>query len=431
MQVIEEKKLSEKIYYKKLHNNMEVFLMKKEGISKKYANFQTKFGSNDLIYINPHTNEKVKVNEGIAHFLEHKMFEMPDGSDAFAEFSNYGANANAMTSFDTTSYIFSCTDDESFEKCIKHLINYVQTPHFTDENVEKEKGIIAQEIRMYDDNPGWQLFFNLLRAMYKTHPNSIDIAGDVDSIYKITKEELYNCYSTFYSPSNMQLFAVGDIDIEKTFEIIENTVKDKNMFDGQVQIFGKEETDSLREKRHEEEMEVSIPSIMIGFKERENLLKNIKSILEREIAVEIINDIIFGKSSDLYNELFTSGLIYTPFSKEYVISKTYGYNMISVSTNNIEEVEEKMMKEIDKFKKNKISSEDFTRIKNKKIGQYIKKYDDIEEIADDFLSYNALGENLFEYYDILNNMTVDFVNGIMIQVFDEEMYSVSIIRPKK
>lgn len=430
MQVIESKKLGEKIYYKKLHNNMEVFLMKKEGINKKYANFQSNFGSNDLIYINPHTKEKVELNAGIAHFLEHKMFEMPDGTDANDEFAKYGSLANAMTSFDDTCYIFSTTDNEAFTNNLAHLINYVQTPYFTDENVEKEKGIIAQEIRMYDDNPGWVVFFNLLRAMYKTHPNSIDIAGDVESIYKITKEELYDCYGTFYSPSNMALFAIGDFDIDKTFEIIENTVKDKNMFDGELEVFGKEETDSLREKRSEIEMEVSIPIIMIGFKERENTLKNLSSSYKREIAVDIINEVIFGESSDLSDRLFEKGYIFSPISVQYVISKSYGYGIIGLSTNNIDEVEKLIYDEIEKFKKSGIKEEDFVRIKHKLTGEYIKSFDNIESVADEYLERMRHGQNLFDYYDIMDKMTVDDVNKILADLFDMDMSAVSIVRPK-
>ena len=187
MEKIVNELLKEELYYEKLENGLDVYFMPKRGFTKKYAVLATNYGSNDLEFIPIGETEAIRVNEGIAHFLEHKMFEQPDESDAFEKFSKWGANANAFTNFTTTAYLFTTT--ENFYDCLEHLLDYVQTPHFTDENVEKEKGIIAQEIKMYDDDPGWNVSFNAIKAMYVNHPVRVDIAGTVDSVYKITKKE--------------------------------------------------------------------------------------------------------------------------------------------------------------------------------------------------------------------------------------------------
>lgn len=430
MQILENKKLEEKIYYTKLHSNMKVFVLKKPQISKKYAIFGTNYGSNDLEYINPHTGKKISLNHGIAHFLEHKMFEMPDGSDAFGEFSRLGADANAFTSFNFTGYLFSTTNEENFPKALKHLITYVQTPHFTDENVEKEKGIIAQEIKMYDDNPSWQLFFNCLRGMYKTHPNSIDIAGDVESIYKITKEQLYDCYQTFYSPSNMALFVAGDVDENEVLKIVNETVQDKNMFDGEIDRIYKDETDKIAKKTTIKEMEVSIPSLMIGFKEKSATLKALKNTLRREISMELVNQIIFEEGSDLNKNLYEGGLIFSPISSDYTIAKDYGYDMISVSTKEIKKIEDLIYQEISKFKENGINKEDFERVKKKKIGTHIKFFDDIESVADQYIQMHFKSQDLFDYYDTLNSITIEELNDLIVDIFDMDMSATSIIKPK-
>ena len=200
--------INEEVISAKLDSGLDVLLIPKKGYIKKYAIFSTKYGSNDNKFIPINENDVIQVPEGIAHFLEHKLFEEPEGN-IFDEFSKLGTNVNAFTNFNQTSYLFSCTDN--FCESLELLIKFVQNPYFTDENVEKEKGIIAQEIKMYEDNPGWRVFFNALKGMYFEHPVKIDIAGTIESIQNIDKETLYKCYNTFYNPKNMVLVTVGEI----------------------------------------------------------------------------------------------------------------------------------------------------------------------------------------------------------------------------
>ncbi|MGL5439685.1 MAG: EF-P 5-aminopentanol modification-associated protein YfmH [Filifactoraceae bacterium] len=427
MRIIENKFLSEKIFYEKLPNNMDLFFMPKEGFNKKYAIFATDYGSNDLEFINPHTKERVKVNEGIAHFLEHKVFEEESGEDAFLKFSKYGASANAFTNFDMTAYLFGAT--ENFYESLEHLIRFVQSPYLTNENVEKEKGIIAQEIKMYEDNADWRLFFNTLRAMYKVHNNSVDIAGTVESIYKITVEELYNCYNTFYSPSNMALFIVGDLDIEEIKKTVKNTVSDINMFDGEIERLRKSEPKEINKKLIEAEMEVSIPMFTIGFKDE--AIDDPKERLEKYLALDIAMSIIFGKTSRLHEELYSKGLIFSELAYEQNIHKDYFYSLISSETREVEKVHKIILDELERVKKEGLNANDFERVRKSKLGSFIKLFDSIESLANQYLAFHFQGIDLFWYYDMLNGMTLEKVNKEINNHFSEEQSVLSVVKPTK
>jgi predicted Zn-dependent peptidase len=197
MKVLEFSRIQEKVYEYEHSSGLKAFVIPKEGYNKVYSTFATYYGSINNCFIAPGEKSETKVPDGIAHFLEHKLFEQEDGS-VMDKFSKIGAQSNAYTSSTQTVYLFSCTD--KFDENFKLLLKFVQNPYLTDENVEKEKGIIAQEIRMYEDNADWRVFFNLLNALYVNHPVKIDIAGTVDSISKITKDALHKCYNTFYHP---------------------------------------------------------------------------------------------------------------------------------------------------------------------------------------------------------------------------------------
>lgn len=425
MRIIENKLLSEKIFHEKLPNNMDVFFMPKEGFNKKYAILASNYGSNDLEFINPHTKKQIRVNEGIAHFLEHKMFEQESGDDALLQFSKYGASANAFTNFDMTAYLFSAT--QNFYEALEHLISFVQSPHFTEENVEKEKGIIAQEIKMYEDNPDWRLFFNTLKAMYQVHNNSIDIAGTVESIYKINVEELYNCYNTFYSPSNMALFVIGDLNMDKVMEVIKTTVSDANMFEGEIQRINKEEPKAVAHKFIEEKMEVSIPMFALGFKDAGG--ESSEKTLKKYLALDIAMSIMFGKTSKLHEQLYNEGLIFGELGYEQSFHKSYFYSMISSETRDVDAVTNAIFKEIEHFKKEGLDKEDFDRTRKVKLGSFIKMFDSMESLANQYLAFHFQGIDLFWYYDILNNMTLEQVNEAVIAHFEKEQSVLSVVNP--
>lgn len=417
----------EVLMHKKMTNNLDVFYVPKKGFTKKYAVLATNYGSNDLEFISPFDGERIKLNEGIAHFLEHKMFEQPDGSDAFGEFSRLGASANAFTNFNMTAYLFGTTNN--FYDSLRHLISYVYTPHFTAENVAKEQGIIGQEIKMYDDSADWRLFFNTLRAMYVNHPNRIDIAGTVESIGKITKDELYKCYSAFYSPSNMALFVIGDLDFDEVCKIVAETSTNENVFDGSIERIYPKEPNEIAIKEIVEEMEVSMPMFSIGYKDKWDKNLSGKALCMRNLETEMIMSCIFKKGSKLNEYLYNNQLIFEPLSCEYNSHNDYGYSIISGETRNIAEVHKRIVDCIEENKQKGIDAESFEMVKKAKLGSFIRAFDSIENIANTFLNYYFEGINYFDVYDYMKSITLEDLNRRLREHFVEEMAVMSIINP--
>ena len=420
--------LKEEVYYEKLDNGLDVYFMPKKGFTKKFAVLATNYGSNDLEFIPINQTEKFKVNEGIAHFLEHKMFEQPDGGNAFDKFSKLGASANAYTNFTITAYLFSCT--ENFYESLQHLIDYVQTPYFTDENVEKEKGIIEQEIKMYNDDPDWNVYFNCLKAMYSKYPVNIDIAGTVDSIYKITKEELYTCYNTFYNPGNMILFVVGDVDAEKVMEIAKKSNHyDVDKLKNEIERFYPEEPKTVNEKEIVAEFPISMPMFNIGFKDSDVGMKG-KELLRKEVITEILLDMILKRGSEIFEELYMSGLINDNFGCGFTSQVDYGYTLIGGESNETRKVKDTIIKYINKYKEDGLSEDDFNRVKKKKMGQFIKYFDSVNFIANNFISYKFKGINLMDYLEVIKQVKFEEVEERLKNHLKEEYCSISIVEPK-
>ena len=420
--------LKEEVYYEKLQNGLDVYFMPKRGFMKKYAILATNYGSNDLEFVPIGEDKKIRVNEGIAHFLEHKMFEQPDGGDAFDKFSKLGVNANAFTNFTMTAYLFSAT--ENFYESLEHLIDYVQTPYFTDENVEKEKGIIAQEIKMYNDDPYWNVYFNCLKAMYVNYPARIDIAGTVDSIYKITKEELYKCYNTFYNPGNMALFVVGDLDVEKVIDVTKKSNNYKvDKLSKSIERFYPEEPEGVKEKEVIEKFPISMPMFNIGFKDSNVGLKG-KELLRKEIVTDILVGMLFKKGSKLYEDLYMQGLINENFGAGFSSQVDYAFSIIAGDSKEPKKVKEIILDYIEKSKKEGLSKEEFERTKKKKIGSFIKCFDSINFIGNSFISYVFKDINLLEYLDVIKDITFEEVEERLKEHFKEEYCVISIVEPK-
>lgn len=420
--------LKEEVYYEKLQNGLDVYFMPKRGFMKKYAILATNYGSNDLEFVPIGEDKKIRVNEGIAHFLEHKMFEQPDGGDAFDKFSKLGVNANAFTNFTMTAYLFSAT--ENFYESLEHLIDYVQTPYFTDENVEKEKGIIAQEIKMYNDDPDWNVYFNCLKAMYVNYPARIDIAGTVDSIYKITKEELYKCYNTFYNPGNMALFVVGDLDVEKVIDVTKKSNNYKvDRLSKSIERFYPEEPEGVKEKEVIEKFPISMPMFNIGFKDSNVGLKG-KELLRKEIVTDILVGMLFKKGSKLYEDLYMQGLINENFGAGFSSQVDYAFSIIAGDSKEPKKVKEIILDYIEKSKKEGLPKEEFERTKKKKIGSFIKCFDSINFIGNSFISYVFKDINLLEYLDVIKDITFEEVEERLKEHFKEEYCVISIVEPK-
>ena len=419
--------LNEEMYYEKLENGLDVYFMPKKGFTKKYAVLATNYGSNELEFVPIGENEKIRVNEGIAHFLEHKMFEQPDGGNAFDKFSKWGASANAFTNFTMTAYLFSCT--KNFYESLEHLIDYVQTPYFTDENVEKEKGIIEQEIKMYNDDPDWNVYFNCLKALYVNYPVRVDIAGTVDSIYKITKEELYKCYNTFYNPGNMALFVVGDLEVDKVMDVVKKSNNyDVDKLSHKIEKFYPNEPKEVNQKEVVAKFPISMPMFNIAFKDDNVGIKG-NELLKKEIATEILIDIIFKKGSRLYEDLYMSGLINENFGAGFSSQIDYAFTIIGGDSNNPREVKNKILEYVEKYKKEGLDEKEFERIKKKKIGNFLKYFDSVNFIANNFISYKFKDINLLDYLDVLKSIEFSEVEKRLHNHLKEEYCVISIVEP--
>ena len=305
MQVIENLKVKEKLYIEKLKNGLTVMIVPKPGMKKKYMIWGTNYGSNDNKFIVPGEQEVTEVPNGVAHFLEHKLFEQEDGTNSLDTLTALGVNANAYTTNDHTAYLFECTDN--FYEAMDEFMDYVQHPYFTDENVEKEKGIIGQEIRMYDDYPEWRVYLNTLEAMYYENPIKIDITGTIETISKIDKDILYKCYNTFYHPSNMAMVIVGDFKPEELLEEVKKRLVITTP-SGEIKRIYPQEQEKIVKPEIVQKLEVSNPIYTIGIKDiRRESRQN--EIVKKHISMEILLNIIFGRSSKLYQNLYRNGIM--------------------------------------------------------------------------------------------------------------------------
>lgn len=419
--------IKEELYFETLENGLRVYFMPKRGFVKKYAILATDFGSNDLEFVPKGECDRIRVNEGIAHFLEHKMFEQPDGGNAFDLFSKYGASANAFTNFNMTAYLFSAT--ENFNECLTHLIDYVQTPYYTEENVEKEKGIIAQEIKMYDDDPSWQVYFNALKAMYQKHNVRIDIAGDVDSIYKITPDELYKCYNTFYNPSNMILFVIGDLDENEVMDVIKKSNhSDIEKIEGKIQRFPNEEPKEIAQKEIVEKYQVSMPMFNIAYKDEDVNLRG-KELLKKEVVSDILCDMIFKTGSELNEDMYMKGMVNDSFYGGFYSEVEYAFTLISGEGKDPHKVKDTITEYLERYKKEGLSRVGFERAKKKKIGEFLKYMDSMEFIANNFISYAFKDVNILDYLEVLKEVEFEDVENRLRTHFKEENCVISIVEP--
>lgn len=406
-------------------SGLKIYVFPKKGFSKYYAIYGTDYGSTDREFVVPGDTEKTVVPDGIAHYLEHKMFEQPDGTNAFDSFALTGASSNAFTSFDLTAYLFSCTD--KFYENLDILLDFVNKPYFTDENVQKEQGIIGQEIKMYDDDPGWRVFFNALSAMFKNNPVKIDIAGTTQSIAKIDKDVLYKCYNTFYNPNNMTLVLVGDIDIEKVFECV-----DKNI-DSSRSLSRIERPEVIEPREREKEFSaqklmVSQPLFQVGFKETAPYTTG-DELLKRELATDIIIESLFGRSSDFYMELYKEGLIDAGFGGETELEKRYGFTLIGGESKDPEEVYRRIKAEIKKAQKSGIDNEKIERAKKIEKAAAVKLFNSVEGMGNSFIRLLMKGINPLNYADTVNSITKADVDERLNSHFDTSNCVLSTILP--
>lgn len=422
MQVIENNLIKEKIYIEKLESGFTIMCLPKISTRKKYAICAIGYGSNDNKFIKANENKETIIPDGVAHFLEHKLFEQEDGTNSLDTLSALGVEANAYTTNDHTAYLFECTNN--FDKALDELLKYVQSPYFTDSNVEKEKGIIAQEINMYDDEPDWKVYINCMKALYKNNPIRIDVAGSVESIEKITKETLYECYNSFYVPENMILVLVGNFNPEEMIE----KIKPKLIMRKNLKAKTIEESEELKINKKEiiEKMDISTPIFAIGYKVNPNEKEKIK----RSLALEILLEILFGESSKCYKSLYEQGLIYESLSTSFEWSRNYAHILIQGKSKNIEEVEKILKQRIIDIQNLGIEQKEFERARRKIYGIYVREFNNVDQEAILFTSNYFKKINPFEYIENYKIISKEYIEKILKETFKEENYVKSCIKPK-
>jgi len=422
MKIIENSKVKEKVYIEKLENGLTVMIIPKKGIQKKYVIWGTNYGSNDSKFVVPGEEKETEVPKGVAHFLEHKMFEQENGVNSLDALTALGVDANAYTTNDHTAYLFECT--ENFYPALDELMDYVQHPYFTDENVEKEKGIIGQEIMMYDDYPEWKVYLNALEAMYHEHPVKLDITGTIETISHIDKEILYKCYNTFYNPSNMAMVVCGDFEPEKLLEEIKSRLVKKEA-NGEIKRIYPEEAETIVQEKIEQNMDVSQPLFTIGIKDK---VADNKEKVRKHIAIEILLNMIIGKSSKLYKELYDEGLLFSVPSIDYEFSRGYAHILVTGQSPEPEKVYEKFKDTVSKMKESSIDIEEFNRIKKRIYGEYVKEYNDTADIARMFLADFFKEINSFDYLEEIPTINTQYLEQILKNVFDDKKMIISVIK---
>ncbi len=403
-------------YYRTVHSSgVTIYVYPQEGRASCCAVIGTKFGSIDDRFT--FEGREVEVPAGVAHYLEHKLFENED-SEVFDLFAENGADANAYTSYEKTCYLFTCTD--KFEDNLRILLDFIQKPYFTKESVDKERGIIAQEIGMYEDNPDWCVFNNMIRGMYKKHPVRTSIAGTVESIGRIDSDILYTCYNAFYTPSNMVLSVAGNVTKEQVIAIADEMLRPGVQAPRRIIP---EEDEGVEERYIEEKFDVSAPMFNLGYKE-----KLCELTAERLILTEIILEIICGKPGDLFNRLLDKGLVNHSFGADFMYWDAVQATVFSGESSDPEKVREEIDSEIERLKREGISQSDFEWAQRSVYGAAVAQLDNASSIANSLADAHFAEENIFDQVEAAARVTRDMAQARLLEMFDKERSTLSVVK---
>ncbi|MEQ8767149.1 MAG: pitrilysin family protein [Planctomycetota bacterium] len=417
--------LSEDVWRAKLPSGLELTVGRKADHARSFGILSTEYGSIDGDFRVNGTEHRVP--DGVAHFLEHKLFEKEDG-DVSDRFHQLGADTNAATSYTTTSYLFSCSD--RFEPCLDLLIDFVLVPHFTEEGVAKEQGIIAQEINMYQDHPDYRLFTNLLGALYAEHPVRVDIAGTLESIAKIDAETLYTCHRTFYHPSNMALVVVGPKDPEAVLEQVAARLEYLAIPDA-TPVERVLPNEPLAVARHEiaELRTVSRPRVAIGFKAAAQEPPTGAESLRSNVAFAIAMELAFGRSSPAHHDLYERGIIDESFSFSQASERGFAFAALGGETEEPETFQKELLSVIEGCQTKGLDSGGFARARNRYLGAYVRSFDSVEACAHTYLNAFHRKVSPFSVYEIVDSLELGEVEQALRDRIDLSDYAVSEILP--
>ncbi len=420
-EVITAEKAAETVYFGVHPTGLPIYVLPKEGFSSAYAVIGTRYGSVDNDFAVD--GEQLHVPAGIAHYLEHKLFENEDG-DAFQKYAKTGASANAYTSFMQTAYLFSCT--ENVAESLEILLDFVQNPYFTDASVEKERGIIGQEIRMGEDNPDRLSLFQMLRCMYEKHPVREDIAGTVESIAQITPDLLYKCYRTFYNLHNMALVISGNIDAKTVEEVADRVLKPAQPFT--LERVPVQEPPTVQKTRVEAAMPIAAPLFYIGFKEP--VAAGYVHTATELVAAELLLELLAGSGSPLYTRLLEEGLINETFDAAYFEGAGYAAFLFSGESSNPDRIADMLGAEIDRLKREGIDAEVFEEEKKAFYGRLIAGLNDVESCADWLLDDYMYGRKPFSLIDSVAALDVQSVEDVLHRCLLADNKVISIVNER-
>lgn len=424
--VIRGHRLGERLILRTLSSGLECGVLERPEFAKKFAVIAARFGSIDNRFKVRGSDTLIDVPAGVAHFLEHKMFDKKSGS-IFDEFCANGASVNAFTSYTVTAYHFTAVGN--FWANLKLFLRLVRNVHLTQRNVRKEVGIIRQEIRMYEDNPEWRLTMNLLRALYHRHPVRVDTAGTVESVAAINKDTLLRTFRAFYQPANMMLVVAGALDAQEVFERCERLSRWSGDCGPPIRL-------PLREPRHVREksvvahMDVRRPKLLIGFKEEEPARAGVRLVRE-SLMSDLLLGIMFGKSGRVYLRLYEKGLIDESFSAAYTADRGFGFSTIGGDTDSPDKLRGEILKAIRKARDEGVSKEDFSRTKKRLLGAYLRRFNSLEATAVRAIAGRFLRHNSFRVLDILDSITLGEINRRMRAHLRFGAMAVSIVLPHR
>lgn len=407
------------------HSSGLTILLYPKKFSMGYAMLTTRYGSLDRVF-HREGEQPITVPDGVAHFLEHKMFEEEDGTDAFEKFAALGGNANAFTSFDMTSYLFSATDH--ITELLEVLISFVMHPHFTEENVEKEKGIIGQEIGMCDDRSGTRLYYSLLEGLYQKHNVRVNIAGTVSSIADITPEILYRCYETFYHPSNMILAVCSPISDEELLSCIDRTLGDRIQPAKPIIRIHPEEPSGIAKRMTEYSMEIARPKLAIGVKDMDVDIAP-KEMLKRMLAFTILFKLFFSRSSAYFNALYAKGLADDTLDVSYECMNSCAFVILTGESDKPEEAAEELEQFFRHMPMDSVTEDDFLRVKRTVYANFIRRLDSTESIASDMTDAHLQAYTVWDMYEVLANITLQDITLLARDFFTDKDFARVLIRP--
>ena len=417
-------KLDEGAYRETLSNGLDIIVVPKKGFSRKIAYFLTDFGAIHTEF--EFEGKHHRVPAGVAHFLEHKLFDMPGGRDVTAEFAARGANTNAFTSYDMTAYYFSCT--ENFDECLRLLVEFVSTPYFTEESVQKELGIIDQEIGMNEDAPDSCVYENLVSAAYTSHPIRVPILGSRESIREITPEILHTCHRAFYTPGNMLLCVVGDVDPEQVKAIALEVLGDHPREVGRKIRFWQEPA-ACEKQPESANMEVAMPMFSLLFKAEPVPLG--EAGFRRETVADFAAELLFGESSELYLKLYEEGIIDSSFGGGFEVIDGCAMMMISGDSDTPEAVREAVIAQAEKMLAEGIRQEDFLRTRRAVFGSRIKALDSFDATCFRTCAYHITGFDYFDFPRVHAQVEKQEVLDFLRATIRRDNWALSVIYPNQ